>query len=113
MVFVYACALAEAGLIDAASTVNTFAEVGADDLSNVMAALPLYAHRNASWYCSQPFYQLVFQALAIAAGGATMVETGAFQIAKWSGYPIRISQKLPTSTGAHADGVIMALFHCP
>ena len=99
-----------AGLIDATSGTNTFAEVTADDLAQTMGSLPLFAHRGAAWYCSQTFYQFVFQALATASGGATMMEVGQLQIARWSGYPIRISQKLPTSTGALADGTVMALF---
>jgi predicted phage gp36 major capsid-like protein len=98
-----------AGLVDATSGTDTFAEVSADDLARVMAALLLYAHKGAAWYCSQPAFQLMFQALAIAAGGATAMETGSLQIAKWSGYPIRISQKLETSTGALANGTIMGI----
>jgi HK97 family phage major capsid protein len=43
-----------AGAVDGASGHDTFAEIDANDLANVMAKLPKYAETNAKWYCSQP-----------------------------------------------------------
>lgn len=98
-----------AGVIEATTGTDTFAEVDVEDLANVMAALPLYAHRRAAWYCSQAAYSLVFQRIMQNAGGATMMETGALQLGRYSGYPIRISQKLPTTSGT-INGSVMVYF---
>jgi HK97 family phage major capsid protein len=96
-----------AGAVDAASGHDTFAEIDATDLTTMMAALPQYAHANAKWYVSQTGYQLVFQAIAQAVGGVTMLETGNVQLRSYSGYPIVISQKMPTSTGDLSDEVML------
>ena len=96
-----------AGAVDAASGHDTFAEIDASDLTTMMAALPQYAHANAKWYVSQTGYQLIFQALAQAVGGVTMLETGNVQLRSYSGYPIVISQKMPTSTGDLSDEVML------
>jgi len=89
--------------------VDTFAEVTVADLATLASTLPRYVHRNAKWYCSQVAYQLVFQDLAMAAGGRTLIETGTVQLESFNGYKIVVSEKLPTSTG-DLSGEIMLLF---
>ncbi len=62
------------GAVSAAATHNLFSEIDGDDLDNLMAVLPLYARRNAKFYCSPQFKSLVFDAITRAAGGNTKVE---------------------------------------
>lgn len=98
-----------AGAKDAASNHDTFAEIDATDLATMMAALPQYALPNAKFICSQPAFSLVFSRLVGAAGGQTTdTLAGAIQ-PRYLGYPIVISQKMPTSTGDLSD-VSMILF---
>ncbi len=92
---------------DAASGHDTFAEYDASDLATVMAALPQYALGNAKWICSQVAFSLVFERLAQAAGGLTKAETGAATPYRYQGYPVMISQKMPTSTADISDTVAM------
>jgi len=96
-----------AGEVAATSGNDTFAEISAVDLTTLAAALPAYALPGAAWYCSQACNQLVFQRLAQASGGATMVERGSIEIGMYGGYPIRVSQKLPTSTGDLSDSAML------
>ena len=93
-----------AGAVDAASGHDTFAEIDASDLANVMAKLPKYAEKNAKWYCSQPCWSLVFQRLMAASGGVTIGElSGGKPRRAYLGYDVVIDQTLPTSTGDLSD----------
>ena len=88
-----------AGAQDAVSGTNTFAEIAQVDLDTVMALIPKFAESGARWYCSRPCKALVFDALAAAAGGTTMMMLGDRPQPAFLGYPIVIDQKMPTSTG--------------
>ena len=86
------------GAVNAASGVDTFAEVTATDLANVMGVCPKYAIRDAKWYVSQPGWAVVFQRLLQASGGTTMTEAAnGFKQLQYMGYPIMIDQTLPTT----------------
>lgn len=98
-----------AGAKDAATAHDTFAEIDAADLATVMAALPKYAERNAKWYVSQPGWNLVFQRLLAAGGGNSMDNLTGKPIRAYLGYPVVITQSMPTSTGDLSD-VAMILF---
>jgi len=99
-----------AGAVDVATaTHDTFAEIDAIDLSILKAALPQFALRNAKWFCSQTAFSLVFERLVSAAGGNTMLILGGSASLTYLGYPVVISQKLPTSTGS-LDAQVMLLF---
>lgn len=98
-----------AGAKDAASGIDTFAEVTATDLATMMAALPKYALRNAKFYCSQPAFSLVFERLVAAAGGNTIDTMAGSVQPRYLGYPVVVSQSMPTSTGDLSD-VAMLLF---
>lgn len=94
--------------IDGASGHDTFAEIDATDLANVMAALPKYADRNARWYCSSVAWALVFQRLIAAAGGVTMAElTGGKPMKTYLGYPVVIDQTLPTAVTDISDTAML------
>jgi HK97 family phage major capsid protein len=93
----------------AASTHDTFAEVDAADLTGLMGILPQYAMPNAKFYCSQLCYSTVFQRLALTAGGNTIQSiSGAYQ-PSFMGYPIVVSQVLPSSAST-INGTTMLLF---
>ncbi len=98
-----------AGAIDAASNHDTFAELDADDINSLMAALPEYAADMATFVCSRPANTLVFDALKQAAGGNTIQTLAGRPQLNYLGYPIRISQKMPTSIG-DLSNVAMLLF---
>jgi len=88
-----------AGAVDAASGIDTLAEITAADLDSVVAVLPAFALTNTQWLGSSPANALVFQALAAASGGTTMTERGGLRVSAYAGWPIQVSQKMPTSTG--------------
>ena len=98
-----------AGAIQNASSADTFAEVLIGDVSSTMAALPQYAEMNAAFYISRPGFALMLERLAHAGGGATVqtFESGLRMV--FMGYPVRLSQKMPTSTGS-LDNLTMMLF---
>lgn len=89
---------AVAGAVDATSGHDTFAEIDATDLATVMAKLPAYARMNAKWYASTVALDLVFGRLMMAAGGNTINDQAVGYQPRYAGYPIVISQVLPTST---------------
>jgi HK97 family phage major capsid protein len=86
--------------INAGSGHNTFAEIDASDLMNLMAACPKYALRNAKFYCSQVAFATVFGRLAAAAGGNTQDTLAGPQNYRYQGYPIVIDQTLPGTSGS-------------
>jgi HK97 family phage major capsid protein len=98
-----------AGAVDFETGDNTFAEVTALGLTQTMAALPAYALPNAKWYCSQPAFSLIFERLVAAGGGNTIDTLAGPAQRRYLGYPIVISQKMPTSTG-DLENVAMVLF---
>ena len=98
-----------AGAIQNLTSADTFAEVVIADVSRVMAALPQYAEMSAAFYISRPGFALVLERIAHAGGGAT-VQTFESKLRQvFMGYPVRLSQKMPTSTGS-LDNLTMMLF---
>lgn len=91
------------GAVDAASNHDTFAEIDYVDLQTVMSKLPEYARMNAKWFCSTVALDLVFGRILANAGGNTIqTMQGGYQ-RSYMGYPIVVSQVLPTSTGDLSD----------
>ncbi len=89
--------------VDAVSGHDLFTEVDATDLTKVMSVLPAYARMNAKWYVSTVALDLVFGRLMLAAGGNNMTDVSQGYSPRYMGYPIVISQVLPTSTSAIND----------
>ena len=87
-----------AGAVDAASGIDTLAEVTADDLVNVSGTLPEYPGINPRWFCSKRANALVFEALKAAAGGNTISDLGGRPNLQWLGDEIVISQSMPKVT---------------
>jgi HK97 family phage major capsid protein len=92
-----------AGAVDAASGHDTFEEIDAVDLARAMAKLPEYARLNAKWFCSAVAADLVFGRLLAGAGGNTIQTIQGGYQRVYLGYPVVVSQVLPTSTGDLSD----------
>lgn len=99
-----------AGAVAAATnTHDLFSEVDAADLAVVMGKLPQYAKPNAKWYCSSVANELVFGRLKASAGGNTVQTLNGEQGDNYMGYPIVVSQVLPSATTA-IDALPMLFF---
>jgi HK97 family phage major capsid protein len=96
-----------AGALDAASTHDQFFEIDAVDLAGLTAKLPKYALNRAGWICSQPCWSLVFQRLQAAAGGNSVMDLAGKMQYSFLGYPVIISQQMPTTTGDLSDKVML------
>jgi HK97 family phage major capsid protein len=92
-----------AGAVDATAGHDTMAEIDAADITGMMGACPVYARRNAKFYCSHVFHSAVFERLAISAGGNTVASTSEGFQPRYLGYPIVLSPSLETSTGTVND----------
>jgi HK97 family phage major capsid protein len=97
------------GAVAAASGHDTFGEIDATDLANCIGTLPQYAAMDAGFFCSKTCFDVVFSRLAINAGGNTIQTIAGAVQRSYLGYPIYISQVLPTSTGT-INGTAMLFF---
>lgn len=97
-----------AGAVDT-SAADTFAAISLDDVHSLMGTLPEFAIPNAKWYISSVGKALVFDALAAAGGGNTITNlTGRIE-PSFLGFPIVVSQSMPTTTG-DLSNVVMFLY---
>ena len=83
-------------------TGNTYSALVLGDFRNVVGKLPQYADTaNAAWYVSRTFYHTVMAKLADSAGGNTneTIAVGGPREPLFMGYPVRISQAMPSATG--------------
>ncbi len=100
------------GALDAATNHDTFAEIDATDLTNLMAKLPLYAIQrpDCGWICSQPAWATIFQRLQAAAGGNTKTDVAGRMLDAYLGYPIFKSQAMPAGPSTDYSDKCMLLF---
>ena len=98
----------DASRVVAATGHNTFAEIDADDLANLMALLPEWAYPGAAWYCSAYAYAQTFCRAEIAAGGLTASIVDGEIVAFFKGFPVILTPVMP-GAGNH-DGTVMLLF---
>jgi HK97 family phage major capsid protein len=99
-----------AGAVTAASGHDIFSEIDMADLSAVMAALPEYAKNNAKWYCSSVCWEMVFSRLLVAGGGNTIMDLQGKIQRNFLGYPVVISQVLPSGVSTDYSEDVMLLF---
>lgn len=99
----YFAAGARAGAVDATTAHDTFAEVDATDIAKLMGVLPEYARMNAKFFCSAVCAELVFGRLQATAGGNSVQTLQGSTGRNWLGYPIVVSQVLPTTTSTIND----------
>jgi HK97 family phage major capsid protein len=98
-----------AGAVNAASGHDTFAEIDATDLSNLIAKLPGYALQGAAWLCSQFAYSTVFCRLAISSGGIVVLPVNGVPMPHFLGFPVYQTQVMP-AVGTSLTSQVMILF---
>lgn len=94
----------------AGNSCDTLAEITADHLLDMMAAVPQYAKAGSAWYCSPSAQELVFNAIKIAGGGTTRDMLSQGDTPRFLGYPIEVSPVLPDDPSADLTGLVMVAF---
>lgn len=86
-----------AGVVD--GTGSTWSSLVLSDFNAMVGRLPVYARRNAKWYCSAAFFNGEMERLAYASGGVTVtdVKDGVPQ-QMFLGYPVEIAQVMPSAS---------------
>jgi HK97 family phage major capsid protein len=88
------------------ATGNAYSEIVLGDFHGVLGKLPLYARNGAVWVMSATFFDTVAHKLQTAAGGNTVLDIANGGIARFLGYPVVLSQVMPTT---EANSQICAL----
>jgi HK97 family phage major capsid protein len=96
--------------VAAASGHDLMSEIDADDLLNLMAAVPQYAKAGAAWYCGPSAQELIFNAIKIAGGGNTRDLLAQSDTPRFLGYPIYVSPVLPDSPATNYNGAAILGF---
>jgi HK97 family phage major capsid protein len=96
-----------AGYVLAATNNDQFSEITGADLAKLMGTLPAYAVPGAKFYCSQQGFSGVFERLVSASGGNTLETLAMPARRQFLGYPIVVSQVLPTTTGDLSNKVML------
>src|SRR5262249_7543076 len=68
-----------------------------DDFEAMLGLLPIYARRNASWFCSATFFHTVMHRLQLAAGGNSAIDIANGGTYRFLGMPVRESQVFPVT----------------
>ncbi|MBT8199590.1 MAG: phage major capsid protein [Acidimicrobiia bacterium] len=97
------------GAVDLETGDNTFAEITLVGIHDVVGALEPQWHGTAKFYMSQQCWSTAFERLMAASGGNTTTTLAAGVGLSFLGYPVVLSQKMPTSTG-DLENVAMFLF---
>jgi HK97 family phage major capsid protein len=88
------------------ATGNAYSEIVLSDFHGVLGKLPLYARNGAVWIMSATFFDTVAHKLQTAAGGNTVVDIANGGVPRFLGYPVVLSQVMPTT---EANSQICAL----
>jgi HK97 family phage major capsid protein len=96
--------------VTAATNHDTLAEIDADDLLSLMAAIPQYAKAGSAWYCSPSAQELVFNAIKIAGGGNTRDLLAQSDQPRFLGYPIEVTPVMADDPTADYTGLVMIGF---
>jgi len=87
---------------------NLWSELVRDDFQKVIGTLPGYAHANAKWYVSMPFWATVMLDILLDGGGVTAAEIEGRRRPMFLGYPVEITHfGMPTTEG---NSQVCALF---
>ena len=79
---------------------NAYSELTLANFHSVIGILPQYADTpNTCWLVHKVFWATVMQRLAFAQGGVTTGEVAAGGRYEFLGYPVKISQKMPSTEG--------------
>lgn len=88
------------------ATGNAYSEIVLSDFHGVLGRLPLFARAGAVWVMSATFFDTVAHKLQTAAGGNTVVDIANGGVPRFLGYPVTLSQVMPTT---EANSQICAL----
>ena len=88
------------------ATGNAYSEIVLGDFHGVLGRLPLFARAGATWVMSATFFDTVAHKLQTAAGGNTVVDIANGGVPRFLGYPVTLSQVMPTT---EANSQICAL----
>jgi HK97 family phage major capsid protein/HK97 family phage prohead protease len=99
-----------ASLVAAASTHKTWATLDNTDLVNLMSALPLFARRNAKFYCSTVAWDRCFSRLMAVAGGNRVGSLDQKPQQAYLGYPVEFAQAMPAGATTDYSTKCMILF---
>lgn len=94
----------------AGDSCDTFTEITADHLLDLMGAVPAYAKAQSKWYCSPSAMSLVFDAIKIAGGGNSLENLANAVEPRFLGYPIELSPVFPDDPTADLSGDVMIAF---
>jgi len=87
---------------------NLWSELVRDDFQKVIGTLPGYAHANAKWYVSMPFWATVMLDILLDGGGVTAAEIEGRRRPMFLGYPVEITHfGMPKTEG---NSQVCALF---
>jgi HK97 family phage major capsid protein len=96
--------------VAAASGHDLMAEIDADDLLNLMAAIPQYAKAGSAWYCSPSAQELVFNAIKIAGGGNTRDLLAQSDKPMFLGYPIEVTPIMADTPATNYNAAVIVAF---
>lgn len=93
------------------STKDTWGEIVMADFTNTMGLLPTEHWSNPAWICSAAFFYGPMLTLLANAGGNTMpiLQEGTMR-PMFLGYPVFLSDKMPTATGTDQKSVLFGTF---
>lgn len=103
-------AVGSAGVADSGLGTNDLSTATMAMIAKMFAKLPNWAMSgNVKLYCHKSIYHELFERLAMTSGGVTGAEIAAGYQPRFFGYPVVISQVLPSSATT-TDGTVLAYF---
>ncbi len=100
----------EVGSVELETNVDLMSEVTLVSCGMVVGTLPDYAVGNAKWYCSRAFKAAVFDRLKLANGQPQQIAGTDGTTHEFMGYPIVISNVMPSATATDYTDLVMCLF---
>jgi HK97 family phage major capsid protein len=97
-------------IVEAGAAHDTLPEIDANDLINLMSALPKYAKPGAAWYCSPTAEEVVFNAIKVAGGGNTRDILADMDTPRFLGYPIRVTDIMADNVATVYNNLVMIGF---
>lgn len=92
------------------ATGNAYSEITLADFHGTLALLPLYARAGAVWVMSATVFDSVAHRLLTAAGGNTITDIANGGVQRFLGYPVVLSQVMPTTEANDQICVLLGNF---
>jgi HK97 family phage major capsid protein len=96
--------------VAAASGHDTMAEIDADDVLSLMAAIPQYAKRGSAWYCSPSAQSMIIDAIKLAGGGNSMENITNGAGPQFMGYPVYTTDVMADTPATNYNGAVIMAF---